>query len=596
MQRGEDIESSSYSRGLKEPILLEQKSIELEERKQISFSPVELPKADTSALYEKTVLNFKFFYTCFLFLAISTIFGPFSRFIYKYFQNGLIIARNIEIIDDEGTHQQKITWFLRIFTTVTTFIYKFNTVQLYVLLYTEISLIVCYSAFYSVKKPSEVQAMQERRIARKDDQDEHNIVRRYFIEAQKSQSKFFDRENLKIDFKEVDFDAFAFYTIECPTGYAAWRPSVMPSASGPRGTAIFFTKDPNKNVFKIDGVGYTEKILRKCEYDIERFNYNTKIARVASRLIVVLRFLAPFVWDIFNTKPLEYVATVSEFIYLFQTVFYLYLIYRSAYVYDILFYGIVIYIQKWRVLYLLQAFLYHEHEKVKDQFPNPHFIIPENIMSWYYMRKLCNTVYAEFYIIVNVVLSYMLIYLVLAFLEVFWDVFNLGNLNVFNDTSSQRAFDAITGSFTLVLLIILMISIILIVEINRFHDTNVSMLEKQVYTFRVLRVHRQEYTKFLASEVSSDANSIEFRSWDQNRRILQVFKQVYGQQYCVEEYDRHMKTVIRTIEAIMADLKEEFRMYPHTLLGLRVDYVLLFRLGSAFSVIGFGKIKQLLRL
>jgi len=62
---------------------------------------------DTIALCEKPRIHFRFFLTCFAFLSISVILRPLSCYIYKLFKGGIILARNIEILDDDGAYKQK---------------------------------------------------------------------------------------------------------------------------------------------------------------------------------------------------------------------------------------------------------------------------------------------------------------------------------------------------------------------------------------------------------------------------------------------------------------------------------------------------------
>lgn len=551
---------------------------------------------DTIVLCEKPQFNTRFFLICVAFLTISVLLGPFSLYIYKMFKHGTTIARNIEILDNNGNYKQKFTYILRVFAVVVSFVYTFNQVQLFVLIYTEVSLIIVYSAFFSVKKPSEVKDMLAKRVNTNYDQDELNIAKRYFREAQRSKSKFFDLGNLQRDFKDIDVSSFYFYSLDSSITFRNWRMSVYmtPRHQGP--TQPFFPSDLSRNVSQFDGLSYTENVLRMCEYTVERFAFNTRIARILSRLIVLIRFLGPFATDLLMTTAPIYLTVVDEFIYLFQSIFYFYLIYRCSIVYDVLFYGIIVYIQKWRVLSQLQSFLYQDHEKLKNKFPNPHFVIPENIMSWYFMRKLCNSIFREFYIIVNVVLSYMIVYLVLAFLQLVYEFATGETLQVFKDKASQQVFEAISSTFTFVLILILMVSIVLIVEINKFHDSHAYMLGKQLHTFEVIRNMESDYIKFLSSEESSDMKSYEEGTYDEYRRVLQIFKQAYGEMYCLENYEKHMKLVTRTLKSVIHDLQEEFRMYPHTILGLSVDYVLLIRTYSAFSLIGIGKLRQLFKV
>lgn len=553
---------------------------------------------DTIALCEKPRIHYRFFLICFFFLSVSVVLGPLSIHVYRFFKNGRIIAQNIEILDKDGSYTQKLTYLIRVFAVVVSFVYTFNKVQLYVLIFTEFSLIVVYSSFFSVRKPSEVSDMKTKWLPKKLDQDALNISKRYFSDAQKFKMKFFDFEVLQREFKDIDFSVFYFYSLETPAGFSGWRFSIYPTpkhANSP-GKASFFSHGPARNVYKLDGIGYTENVLRMCEFNERRFAINTKIARILSRFIVLVRFLGPFAMDLLMSKALSYLTHIEEFVYLFQSIFYLYLIYRCSIVYDVLFYGVVIYIQKWRVLNLLQSFLYHDHEKLKNRYPNPHFVIPENIMSWYFMRKLCNSIFREFYIIVNIVLSYMLIYLALAFIQFAWEFVKTTKVQVFEDIASQKAFDAISGTFTFVLIIILTVSIILIVEINRFDETQAFLLEKNLHTFKVLRNKEQEYVKFISSKESSDVLAFESGAYDQYRRKIQIFKEVYGETYCRENYAKHMKKVIRTLKTVTRDLKEEFRMYPHTLLGLRVDYFYLIRMFAAFSLVGVGKVRQLFQI
>ena len=459
------------------------------------------PQPISDENYQFKLLEFFEFLIYFL---INMILGPFSMLLLSLKSNGSILAKNLCIFKGLRDWKHISIYLIKVFCVVTTFTLSYeetsssdnqgtpsNTVfvQLYVVIYTEISIAVLLAAYYSSFTKSDIERI-------KNDpnfvENNENIVDKLLQMSREAKKKDFSRKHLNLNLPEIDLDRFnLIYTLD--------HKSCIPYEIKYR---IANDKDrityrPLKDFIVVDGISYSQYILGRTEYGYLGFQKALKYSYFLSRILVSIRVIVPILTTIysviFNGDTVA-AGLFQTILFILEEIGYSYLIFRFCLVYDVLFLGILIYIQKYKILDRLDRCIQEDVVENKEKDPlKIDNIIPSNIQTWYNVRKLLSNVNQQIVTIVDVNMSFIAIFLIIVIL-----IFAVSALGLLSNIGFIKALAlsftdnkqlvAITYQFILVFVIILLFSLAIGMLINMFFQSDINILTTHMYKVTDLRI------------------------------------------------------------------------------------------------------------
>ena len=435
------------------------------------------------------------FFQFFIYFLINIVLGPFSILLLSFKQNGCILAKNLCIYKGLRDWKHISIYLIKVFCIVTTFTLSYQEassltviVQLYVVIYTEISLAVLLAAYYSSFTMSEIERI-------KNDPNfvvtDENIVDKLLEVSRTAKEKAFSKRHININFPEIDLDRF---NLIYPLSHQPFIPHEIKYRISNDEDKI--TYHPLQSFIVIDGISYSQYILGRMEYGYLGFHRALKYSFYLSRILVLIRVISPIIVTIYSVLHGNAVAEkfFEAIIFIFEEIGYSYLIFRFSLVYDVLFLGILIYIQKYRILHKLDKCL--REDVIEDKNSDPLKIdkmIPSNIQTWYNIRKLLSNVNQQIVTIVDINMSFIAIFLIL-FILIFailaFDLLkNIGFItSLAHSFAENKQLVAITSQFILVFVIILLVSLAIGMQINLYFQSDINIMTTHLFKVKDLRI------------------------------------------------------------------------------------------------------------
>ena len=514
---------------------------------------------------------------------MDLLLGPIAWIIYKFLPNGIITASNLKILSPWGCYplSRLIIYLFRVYVIFVTFWMERTWVEFYLLVFTEISLLILFSTYYSTFRHSEIIKFKTVENSNKSTNDMKEIFQNLI---EKSKMRFLKREKLKEEFPEIDFNMFYFYF------KSGTQPKINFEMKGRESIQqnniiknnIEMMEKYNDTVM-IDGVILTNYIARLCD-DEKQFNRRARFAKFISRLLVFIKLVAPFVADLITLDvTFEHFNDLNYLCYSTTMFCLVILIFRSCLIYDTIFLGLISYLYKLKVLNFL-------HNLLKEE-PNTLYInlaIPENLTNWYNMRKILARLNAQFYSLVDIVLSYLLLYIVIACIYILVTVFLGIHFSLVDNFFGDKTFKVITDSYKVVIIVVLYYGLKIGYQINEYFDFNRAILTRH----NDIITNMANYSEFYLNNVQLVKSNI-----DPNDRYMKYLINIYeliGEEDFNVKFISHIERLKDQVQIVIDQLAFEAEMYPHKLLGIQTNEDFVLKLISVVSIIGVSNAKEFL--
>ena len=512
--------------------------------------------------------------------------GPIAWIIYKLLNNGIITACNLKILSPSGCYplSRLIIYIFRVYVIFVTFWMKRTWVELYLLVFTEVSLLILFSTYYSTFRHSEIIQYKTIMNSNKSTNNMNEIFQNLI---EKSKMKFLIKDKLKEEFPEIDFNMFYFYF------KSGTQPKINFEMKNGDGENFYQSKMTRSNpdmmgkyndTVMVDGIILTNYIARLCD-DEKQFNRRARFAKFISRLLVFIKLVAPFTADLIRLDvTFEDFNDLNYLCYSTCMLCSVVLIFRSCLIYDTIFLGLISYLYKLKVLNFLHSLLKEE--------PNTLYVnlsIPENLTNWYNMRKILTRLNAQFYSLVDVILSYLLLYMVMTSIYILITVFFGMHFNLVDDFFGDKTFKLITDSYKVVIVVVLYYGLKIGYQINQYFDFNSALLTR----------HKDMMTNMLnCSEFYLNYMKILKYNFDTSDRYMKYLSNMYelvGEENFDERFLRHLERLKNQIQIVVNQLEFEAKMYPHKLLGIQTTETFIIKLVSITSIISASNVKEFLK-
>jgi len=527
----------------------------------------------------------------FFYFIVKTFLGPFNVYYFrKFVTGGVVLANNLEVNEAKF---KNFVWLIKVFCIVTTFAfrnqaireaisggrtgYEYNsTSQFWLLLHTEISLSVLYGAYYASLTDSEIFLLRTQ-----DCRDGNKIFDRVLNLVRLGKAKLYEITNLARSFPEIDIDNFFFV-------YPKETKNQIPEELQP--------EKLGKSAKQLNKIGIQEGVIIQCNKyathiaefaGYQKLEFRVKMIQYCSRGLVFMNSILPVINNIYKViadgnEMDHYIAFLT---YASQQIFYSYLLYRLAAVYDVLFLGLLLYYKKFQLLSWLGEVI-----RVR---PDSYYLgllyipttIPQNIENWLSLRKVLASINSQAFVVIDLNMSYVLLYTLVFIVFYAMITLKVESSNFFEQFLKENP--GIQACLTLtivVVLIVLIIDVALGILINRLF-----MFEKHEWI-----IHETVITNMKVShEIYRDLSLEESKS-DVYARKMHEISSLMGSNLKDNLYaytKRLRNSVIMVIKAI--DHMEFFN--PHTLLGIKTDIRLVVALGTAISAIGATTIVNVIK-
>ena len=546
---------------------------------------------DNASNSEVHVFKLFVFLEFFGYLILKTFFGPISTYVFKRFiPNGAIISNNLQI--NEGK-MRKFVWIMKAYCYITTIAYlnttlretisggrtgyEYNsTSQLWLLVHTEISLCVLYAAYFASLTDTEITRLKTEAC-----NETINIFDRVLNLIRLGKAKLYEIANVARSFPEIDTDNFYF---------------VYPKESGDKIPEKLCPEPLTQSARQLNDIGIQDGLIVQCDKyathiaefgGYQQLDFRVKLIRYCSRGLVFMNAILPVVNNIYQIiadgNQFDHIA--AFLIYSTQQVFYSYLLFRLAAVYDVLFLGLLLYYKKYLMLSLLGEVIKAKPEPGNEGLLYIPTTVPQNIENWLSLRKVLATINGQAFVVIDLNMSFVLLYTLLFIILYTLSSFQAGN-EVF--LLFQKFLKENPGVQAVITLTVVVISILLILDIalgiliNRLfmYEKHEWILQETIITN--IRVNHEMYSKLPDENVNRNKDTTYVTKMKEIKSLLgsRVKDNLYS-------YTKRIKdSIIMVIKAL--DHEEFFN--PHTLLGIRTDVRLVVALGTAISAIGLSTI------
>jgi len=536
-----------------------------------------------------------FFEFLFYFL-LKAFFGPLSTYYFNRFvENGRVLMNNLEI--NEG-RLKNIVWALKCFCFISTFIFKNpsiiewitsrpvdyqydSTSQFWLLIHTEISLCVLYGAYYASLTDSELF-----RLRSQDCRDGTKIFDRIMNMIRLGKAKLYEMLHVAKSFPEIDVDNFYF---------------VYPKESAGSIPEELQQEGIDKNTKKLHRIDIVDGVIVQCDKyarhiaefaGYQKLDVRVKMIQFCSKALVFFNAILPVLNNIYavfrDTNKAEHSFAIG--LYVMQQVFYSYLLFRLAAVYDVLFLGLLLYYKKYQMLSLLG-------EVIKLR-PDGYYLgllyiptsVPQNIQNWLAVRKVLATINSQAFVVIDLNMSFVLLYTLLFI--TFYAMMSFGVATAIFLPFQQflKENKGLQTTLTLTIIVVsavLTIAILLGILINRLF-----MYEKHEWILQETVVTNIKVNSEIYEELAMTKNLKRLKN-DTYYKMVDEMSSLLGHNLKggLGKYSKRLRdSIILVIKAL--DHMEFFN--PHTLLGIRTDVRLVVMLGTAISAIGFSTIMRIM--
>jgi len=512
------------------------------------------------SLYE-IEFQFSTFITFVGYMIVISLFGPLSYFVlFMYIKNGACLAKNFKVF-----HVLQIAiWVIKMFCYITTLIRSLNPnpdqngsmSQFWLLIYTDISLIVLYAGYYSSLTKEEMEKFKTEVIDNAD-----NAFDKLTALMERNKARISAPDFLNSMFPALDpLNFFLIY----PKSEERSIPMELKPMPLEQVAPHLKQIGVNKGV-AVRAEKFVSLLLERSGY--KHFDIQIKTIKVISRLLIFIRVILPVINNLYQlveeTIPSQYLGRFI--LYLFQQVFYSILIYRFVTVFDLLFLGITLYWKKFRVLselgsaIKLRSITHRlEHEEFRINCSVPH-----NARVWLNIRRVLSSLNAQVFLVVDTNMSFILLYsLVFVAISILQGVPVLSALiNKIQDFLYENPSLLIVLAFTvLIVMIVILADVTMGILINRLFILHRGSWMQQNEVIGEIQTKYEIFLELLDSEkaIKEDARY---------KRLCEI-RELLDHEF-LDEAPQYLKKLRKSIKLTLDGIKSEEKCNPHTLLGLK---------------------------
>lgn len=512
------------------------------------------------SLYE-IEFHFSTFLTFVGYLLVISLFGPLSYFVlFMYIKNGACLAKNLKVFNV----MHIIIWVIKMFCYVTTLVHYLNPnpdqngsmSQFWLLIYTDISLIVLYAGYYSSLTNEEMEKFKTEVVDNAD-----NAFDKLTALMERNKTRISTHDFLNSMFPALDPLNFFFIYPKSEERSIPMELKPMPLEQvAPHLKQI----GVNKGV-AVRAEKFVSLLLEKTGY--KHFDIQIKTIKVISRLLIFIRVILPVINNLYqliqDTVPSQYLARFI--LYLFQQVFYSILIYRFVTVFDLLFLGITLYWKKFRVLSELGSAIKLRSitHKLEHQEFRINCSVPHNARVWLNIRRVLSSLNAQVFIVVDTNMSFILLYsLVFVAISLLQGVPVLSALiKKIQDFLYDNPSLLIVLAFTvLIVIIVILADVTMGILINRLFILHRGSWMQHNEAIGEIQTKYEIFLELLDSQqvIKED---IHYKKLCEIRELLD--------HEFLDEAPQYLKKLRKSIKLTLDGIKNEEKCNPHTLLGLK---------------------------
>jgi len=526
--------------------------------KEFRFEEVNIPPL------KRHKFSFAVFAEFFGYCLINAILGPLSYFLfYTFMKNGSVLAHNLHVIGRKHGLRTAIVWIMKVFCYIVTFTFvpdqkaKQNSSmsQFWLLIYTDISLIVLYAGYYSSFSEEEIVQFKTEAVNLGE-----NIFNRLIKLMKQSRSTVSNISALNAVFPGLDPSNFYFIYPESSKDEV---PYGMEPKTLEEGAPELHRSGVSSGIM-VSGEKFTSYLLDMTGYS--SFEMKINIIKGLSRVLIFFRVILPLLNNLYQVlsreNPFDDFGRVI--VYALQQIFYSVLIYRFVSVYDVIFLGLLIYIKKYNSLRHLDEAVTLKWDKKKLNQKNIKICasVPHNAQVWLTIRRIISSMNTQTFIVIDTNMSFILFYtFILVAISLFQDIKIFAVIiDPINRFLRENPSLLIIIMFTvLVVIIVIVADVILGILINNlFIDDKGKWRLQNNVTGEIQVIHEMLFDpNFHIDAIKED---IHYKKYTEMKELL-------GQNFEKEFYDylRRLRSSIRlTIDGISSE--ESYN--PHTLLGI----------------------------
>ena len=540
--------------------------------------------------------KFNIFMEFLSYFTLKFIFGPFSYLIFlNFIKNGPILARNLNIYGGYREILRLMIWLAKIFCIVTTFVlnpnaanYQYDSIsQFWLLIYTEISLIVLYAAYYSSFTDDEINKFRTEAY-----DNDVNIFDRLSQLVYSSKSKISDKVVLYEMFPEIEQRAFYFVF---PPSHEDTIPTELESVAiknSQEHVREYFAASDIIDGFIVPGERFADYIAETAGY--QHFKRSSTIIKVISRLLIVVRIILPVASNIYlilvYSDPLN--DSGHFILYVTQQIFYSILIYRFVAVYDVLFLGLVLYKKKYNMLAKLGEVVSLKRSKKKNNEGKAVLrvsgCIPQNAISWLNVRRILSSVNEQAFVVVDTNMSFVLLYTFMFVAIYFLQVLGLfksllSPAQKFLEDNPQLLI--VLGLTVLVVIVVIVVDVVMGILINGLFRSNRCTWMLNNHVAQSMALKREIHVEDQLSQ-EKEEDSVYYQK-------LKEIQELLGPKFR-EGLDLFLRRLRNSISLTLDGIVNEEKYNPHTLLGLPTTPTVVVTVGTITSALGVTTLSQVI--
>lgn len=542
--------------------------------------------SDQDVIFESYKFKAGYFAKFFMLCIVRVILGPLTLLFMRNKQEWKILAYNLNLFGGWRELIYVILWLMRIYVITITLahspygLYANLYINLYLLIFTEISLAVLYAAYYSSFRKSDIDRIMSDRSFKDSNKD---IGTKLYDIKKTNVDLLLDRRQVALDLPEIDFSMFYFTVPDISKNSIPESVELKKDHANPELFENF------QDLIVIDGLSVCRGMLDASEIDPQIKNSEFRVGKIISRFIVLLRILYPILeqlYSLFKDAEGDYSAhlTVDNLLIAIAYLSFAILLFRFYVIYDALFLGLVLYFEKLRLMLHLSNMITDRQIKTLKTPLKISLFIPQNIINWINTRRILSAAHQQVYTVVDVNLSFTLIYLVIYIAFIIGSSLNVTKTPEF---LKDTAFQVVTATYLLVMIVILIVGLTVGVLINFFFHTHRKILLEKLDILQNLK----HYSHFYFEQFSSIEERIMENPYDRYFRELVELKEILKPDDFRKRFEEVMDQNIRVLTHAVKELKWDEELRPHTILGLTTNLGTLATVVSGLSVLGISNVK-----
>ena len=441
--------------------------------------------------------------------------------------------------------------------------------QFWVLVYTEISLIVLYAGYCCSFTETEIYRLKNESFPIK-----FNILDILLDLIKLEDWRFFKRTKITRRFPEIDPKTFYFVYSQSEAQKLPFELEKENSEQAlPQLQEIGL-----KNYVLVHAENITSYIAKVSDYN--NFKTNVTLIKFVSRLIVAFYVLIPFLEGLVAILTMNSGQSRRRYIsfYAVQQLFYAILMGRFVVIYDVLFVGILLYFKKYMMLSKLrEAISIKKKHETKLRICTT---VPQNWQNWLNVRRIIASANEQAFVIIDTNMSFVLFYTLFFVLEVLFE--KMGVIPEFftaveNFLTQNGSLRFIVNGSIIVIVIVLILDVIIGILINMLFVSDKQQLSLHKHITKSIALKYQIHEDNLALENGKDVYLSKVKE----------ITELTGRDL-KDEMPVYLSRLIGSLKLAFDGTIAEERDNPHSILGIPTQTAEVATLATILSTIGIS--------